>query len=933
MASYTATFHTGKHIWSSTTGLDAGGAAFVVAGGADGRITCFFPRKHPTASVAPVGSPNAFILNNVLDQLQLLGSEGHLDTSANVPMEMDSRAKDSLDQVPNGPYDVEGKSSSVSVIASRKKTKLDAFKQYGFVAPNHIIAVTERGHILRASQTLHSPVQWKSVAQVPCVQSFARIVTSQEAAITFISATDGGLYSYSHKSEALQIITTSFPRIAGLFCQAVNILDTKGTKVRTLQLILTTLNSSSFHHGILPLDPPRQDNLDRPISYGEMKLPSQFVVTSVLVLEDAPLLLVGSRAGALAVFSHRQGDEIESTPSDPREAWKVFLKLHDRDAVTSILCLGDNPTVHDRGLTYILTTGRDGTYAVHELSWADDLEIMELKTVHRSSPPLGPMIEGCYYNTEGELILYGFRGQQFVTWNESRQSEIMSVACGGAHRIWDYCPPSQGNETASFVWSQASQMRLYSQKGGSHQILQKGGHGREIKTIAISPLELDISGVPSQLIATGSEDTTIRLFTYRPDGDQLVEPVFHCHGVLTKHTTGIQHLQWSPCGTYLFSSGGYEEFFVWRIRQVPGFGVGFVCEGVCPVESKAPDLRITAFDVMVVDGEKDDDQGLFLISMAFSDASLRTYLYNASPTHFQYLWTDFTPLKCCPTQVHHHITSTDINLITAGTNGHVTICNLTPILRESSIITENNRLRSSHQIAPDIVSSSPPTKVSFHHHRIHQNAIKSLTTAPLTRQTLLIATGGDDNALGLTLVTFPPTSSDDSDSRSIAPEISTLLLPSAHASAITALAFLPSSQEPSSLPSLSPPITDPKPPSNKELTSLRLLSTGNDQVLHTWRITINLAAPSPPRILKTNPPEESRNQMENVQIRREDSSPTPVAVADVADMAVLGAVRGSVRRGGDDRGTDDDEHGLRREGKENGLRVVICGVGVEVFRV
>jgi WD40 repeat protein len=99
------------------------------------------------------------------------------------------------------------------------------------------------------------------------------------------------------------------------------------------------------------------------------------------------------------------------------------------------------------------------------------------------------------------------------------------------------------------VWTRASSMHIYSQTGPNHTVIRSGGHGREIKAVAVSP---DGNSRSRQLIATGAEDTDIKIFQY-------VEEDFICRRTIRKHTTGIQHLQWSQDGNYLFSSGGCEE--------------------------------------------------------------------------------------------------------------------------------------------------------------------------------------------------------------------------------------------------------------------------------------------------------------------------------------------------------------------------------------
>jgi hypothetical protein len=157
-------------------------------------------------------------------------------------------------------------------------------------------------------------------------------------------------------------------------------------------------------------------------------------------------------------------------------------------------------------------------------------------------------------------------------------------------------------------------------------------------------------------MATGAEDTTIRLVVLR---DTPSHPVRHDKEeeeeekgeetkaeerydmmttsrtksavvVIKKHTTGIQALQWSRNGAYLFSSGGFEEFYVWRVRCIAGYGIGVVCEAVCPAQSDVPDLRITDFDacpITPLGGSAESDDNLsgagFLFSMCYSDSSVR----------------------------------------------------------------------------------------------------------------------------------------------------------------------------------------------------------------------------------------------------------------------------------------------------------------------
>jgi WD40 repeat protein len=134
----------------------------------------------------------------------------------------------------------------------------------------------------------------------------------------------------------------------------------------------------------------------------------------------------------------------------------------------------------------------------------------------------------------------------------------MGIDTGGAHRSWAFRPHSAMGGT--LVWTRASTLHVCSQKGPNHTVVHSGGHGREIKAVAVS--RSSHSKAHSRMIATGAEDTDIKIFQY-------VDRDLVCRRTIRKHTTGIQHLQWSEKGDYLFSSGGCEEcmYIILPIRR------------------------------------------------------------------------------------------------------------------------------------------------------------------------------------------------------------------------------------------------------------------------------------------------------------------------------------------------------------------------------
>ncbi len=251
------------------------------------------------------------------------------------------------------------------------------------------------------------------------------------------------------------------------------------------------------------------------------------------------------------------------------------------------------------------------------------------ETTHTSTPPFGPNIEGAYFQAlSGDLILWGFRGISFVVWNETKQRETMTVECGGARRNWSFI--CNENEAGTLIWTKASRLNLHRQRQASHKVIQEGGHGREIKAVAIStPLSVSGSG-PVSLIATGAEDTNLRLFAFQEDDTSLKGARFRPLGVFRQHTTGLQHLQWGGSGRFLFSSGGAEEFFIWKVRSDSGLPVCMTCEAAIPATGEHTDVRVMNFHVLDLPEKKGAIglQARFLLCIVYSNSTIRVSFHD-----------------------------------------------------------------------------------------------------------------------------------------------------------------------------------------------------------------------------------------------------------------------------------------------------------------
>lgn len=207
-----------------------------------------------------------------------------------------------------------------------------------------------------------------------------------------------------------------------------------------------------------------------------------------------------------------------------------------------------------------------------------------------------------------------------MVWNETLKMEIMRIECGGSHRNWAYSPPSNTFDGGSFVWTKASSCNVYTQPQTSHRIVHAGGHGREIKALASSPKIMTKTNASPRYLASGAEDTAIRIFEL-DDSQKGTVGCFKCLHVMPKHIAGVQKLQWSSNGHFLFSAGGQEELFVWRIQPVPCFHIGLVCDSKCPLITQSAVLRVMDFEALEITGQSSLES--YIVSVVYSDSSIR----------------------------------------------------------------------------------------------------------------------------------------------------------------------------------------------------------------------------------------------------------------------------------------------------------------------
>ena len=400
----------------------------------------------------------------------------------------------------------------------------------------------------------------------------------------------------------------------------------------------------------------------------------KFVVTSVYVSNSTEQLFLGSRTGDLAIFSLPPPSALTSSLA----ASSYSPALYSTDTITSISLSGET----------LLTTSFSGVYATHTLR--------DLATTHISTPTSLSLISGHLFSTENELLVYGFRGTKFIVYNTHTASDVFTAECGGAHRAWTF----YRSPLAWLVWSHGGKMLLARALRPRLAVLKHGSHGREIKAAAYS--------AAAGRLATGAEDTTIRISAV------VAGRVVEAGAVAVKrHTTGLLGLAWSRDGRRLFSSGGVEELFVWRVGAA-----GVVLESTLPVDrSAAGEVRICGLAVR-------DMPGGFWVAGALSDGAVKLWRYWAAagpgPGRWELVGAAlYAPARCVLHARLLPVGAGDVAVLVAATDGALAVYDA--------------------------------RMVQVWRKRVHQSSIKAMA-AVVADGTLTVYTGGDDCAVALTTV-------------------------------------------------------------------------------------------------------------------------------------------------------------------------------------
>lgn len=715
----------------------------------------------------------------------------------------------------------------------------ESFKTYVWISENEVLTTTEQGHLFVGTLASNPEANnehdctnmiWEHVGHQRGLGSSCIATSIPSLGIALLTGTDGTIYLYSHRSRELDAIG-KVPGKAGflkahILSQAWHRWWELTHQGEMVGVFATCLGSSQatvfmFSLGIHAGGQSTEEEAGFPaIQECYLTLRPTFIVTSSCFLDAEKWIILGSRNGDMAMY-----DLAHTTPNLALDVKpSCYESINGEDAITLIQFVPHDVS-KPTGRVAIITAGRDGRWAIHYVFHKIEKTrlLVDLETIHVGVPPFGPIIEGaCIDSTTKDLLLWGFRSKHFVVWNESQKAEVMAVDAGNAHRNRAYIHRCDGNGGGSFVYTKASVCHVHSQTRASHQVIQHGGHGREVKAMALSPAIKTSDGIELRLVATGAEDTAIRIFDLNAD--------LKCLSVITKHTTGIQQLRWSPDGQRLFSAAGCEEFFVWRLQSAPLVTIGVVCEAQCPTVTEEVDLRIMDFAMEEIhNSHHEPNDGVakepdYLLSMVYSNSSVRIFCYHTSKGKQSFeLLTEGSYTTYCLTQATHlHIGDTLSGFCTASTDGHLAFWPL------PDTVSRHNNDDSANQPLPS--ETQRHTLYWSARTAIHQISVKALDHVTLSQSENLIVTGGDDGAIAFTRV----------GTRKLPEQVfetASLLIPSAHASAVTGVAFLGK--------------PDGACHEEKEKRFM-LASVGNDQRLKIWEVGVDMQQKGVESIIKVS---------------------------------------------------------------------------------
>ncbi|XP_068081687.1 tRNA (34-2'-O)-methyltransferase regulator WDR6 isoform X2 [Anabrus simplex] len=432
-------------------------------------------------------------------------------------------------------------------------------------------------------------------------------------------------------------------------------------------------------------------------------------LTSALLIDTC--FLCGDRAGSIHVYSLSTGSTFEKE-MDPND---TLLKLHGRLGVSSLECYGN----------WIFSTGRDGTLRQHRL--VRDVQKLEPLCSYRlpmewvasvSDSPLG-------------LLVAGFVEMNFVIWSQKEQRILVKVPCGGGHRSWD-CMIGEHGFNFVHIKNKEIHVLICQFEVLVRPVLQTGFHIRTVNCVRL----LKQPRHCNPLFVSAGEDTTIRITSAIHNSDLRGLSIQRSH-ICSVRALAICSL--SESLVLMFSAGGRAQMKAWQLHISESESEEVICQEVTthmlnpshygerkPWRLMEPlmDSQTRYMSLHAVQTSLDT----VIVIAGCSDGVLRLFSFNLDLQELQ-LVGSYEFHFCCILLVSYieyaHVA------LSMGTDGNMAFWNMDLMYNQKALNEE--------KLQPFFVC------------QLHKSGINSHDSVQIGQNTVLMATGGDDNAIVLTL--------------------------------------------------------------------------------------------------------------------------------------------------------------------------------------
>lgn len=319
----------------------------------------------------------------------------------------------------------------------------------------------------------------------------------------------------------------------------------------------------------------------------------------------------------------------------------------------------------------------------------------------------------CANVIQNQSLVIGFLEFNFVIWSMNLHRKIFEYNCGGGHRSWDLYILDKNH--FKFIYIKDKYVHEITVSTDSFRNLEQGFHSHEINTI------IPILFKNNLISVSGGEDTTLRISRYTKSNFSIISTHnFHLSSIRCLYSNQVTENE-----TLIYSAGGRAQLVLSKlVYENSSIEFDTILSQSLKINNKKFDPETRIMDVISF---QSDDMN-FLIFIACSDGNLRVFRYKYKENNLNFIYSSNFH-NCCITKLG--LLRTDkLVLLSMGTNGKMLFWDFSFLL--DSDISQN--------VNPFFVM------------KIHQSAINSFSYKQYDENIFLLATGGDDCNINLSLI-------------------------------------------------------------------------------------------------------------------------------------------------------------------------------------